>query len=126
MLKRFLALAPFLILAAIALYNLFEFVFMDYVTGWRHRLAFGLLAVNACLYFYRFRPAIVATGIILLLATFNLLSFYTETTVSAITVGGISTPGVQLSMLFLLILYVVLEFDLLVNWYLDFKEGKES
>jgi hypothetical protein len=46
--KRILPLAPFLILATIGFYNLFEFMFMGYVTGLQHRFAFGLLAVNTC------------------------------------------------------------------------------
>ena len=123
--KRILPLAPFLVLAATGLYNLGEFIFTHYVTDLRHRIAFGSLAVNTCLYFFQFRPAIVATGVFLLLATFNFISFYVETTVRSVGIAGVFTPGVQLSMLFLLIGYVIVEFDLLVDWYLDFKERKQ-
>jgi len=127
MFKRILALLPVLILAVIAAYNLGLFFFGGYFMTLQHRVAFGLLGMNICLYFFRFRPGILATGIVLLLATVNFISFYVETTVSSVGIGGIFTPGVQVSMLLLLILYIALEFDLLVNWYLDFKEkGKEG
>lgn len=124
MFKRILALLPVVILAVIAGYNLGLFSFGGYSMTLSHWVAFGLLGVNLCLYFFRFRPAVLATGVILLLATFNFISFYAETTVRSIGIGGVFTPGVQLSMLLLLILYVVVEFDLLVNWYLDLKEEK--
>jgi hypothetical protein len=123
--KRILALIPFSILAGIALYTMGEFTFSDFSATVQHRIAFGLVAVNACLYFARFRPAILVTGIILLAATCNFITFFVETTVWSIGIGGLHTPSVQVSMLGLFIIWGVLEFDLLTNWYLDYKESKQ-
>jgi hypothetical protein len=119
--KKLLTLIPFLILIGISIYAIIEFISTPYVATWQHYLAFCLTGINGILYFVRFRPAVLATGIILVLGTINLLSFFPETVTSGLRFGSFETPRIQLSMLGLLVLYIFLEFDLLVNWYLDLK-----
>jgi len=87
-------------------------------------VALALVAINAVLYFVRYKPAVLLTALILILATFNLLSFFTIIQTSGLTIMGVSTPEIQLKSLLLLVIYCVINFNLLINWYLDMKEEK--
>ena len=116
-------LIPFLILAGITVYSLVEFIVNSYIPTWKHYVAFVLIVINAILLFYRIRPAVLATGVILVLGTFNMLSFFAVTNTVSYGIGSISTPEMQLSMLGLLVLYGFLNFHFFVEWHLDSKYG---
>jgi hypothetical protein len=103
-----------------------EILFTEYVATWRHFLALGLIIFNVILYFVRFRVAIALTGVTLLLATFNLLAFSVVIRTFQLKLFGVLTPEVQLISLLLLIVYCVLNFDFLVEWYLDYQEAKDN
>ena len=123
--KKIIQSFPFLIICGIMLYSWGEFPFTKYIATWRHYLALGLVILNAILYFVRFREAIALTGAILIIATFNLLSFTTAINTFQLNFLRISTPDMQLSSLLLLILYGFLNFDFLIEWYLDYQEAKD-
>lgn len=65
-LKRLLHSIPFLIISGIMLYSWIEFVSGKYISMWRHYLALILIAVNAVLYFVRFRETVILTGVLAL------------------------------------------------------------
>jgi hypothetical protein len=58
------------------------------------------------------------------LATFNALAITPAITSSWLNTGGRTTPPVQLLSLGLLVLYVILSLDTLIDIQLDYKEGK--
>jgi len=122
--KKLLHLIPFLLLAGLTLYALVEFMTTTYIMTWRHYVAFGLMAINAGLYFFTFRAALLGTGVILVLGTINLLSFFPVTNTYGLRIMGYNTPEIQLGMLFLLGGYFALNFTLFVEWWLDFKGVK--
>lgn len=121
---------PFLIIVLIMLYTWFEIITTEYLATWQHYLTMILLIINGVLYFVRFRAAVLFTGIVLLLASFNLLTFYTITKTTSIgfNTGGstIATPGIQWWSLLILIVYVFINFNLLADWYLDLKESRNQ
>jgi len=62
---------------------------------------------------------LLMTGAILVLASISLLSFFIYRS-SFLTIFGITIPFEGWSFL-ILIFYVALNFDILINWYLDAK-----
>ena len=95
---------------------------------WRNYLALGFFAVLVYPYFKSFAKTIIGTGFYLLLATFNAFSqtpqkitFWFE-----FQIGQIETPHLRFPLLplLLLVLFLILNSDTLVNMYLDSKEGK--
>ncbi len=108
----------------------FEIITTAYAGLWKHYLTLVLITANAAFYFKYYRLAIVLTGIILILAVFNLLTFFTieKTTSWQIRIGNtrISTPEIQLISLLLFVVYFIINFDILTKWYLDMKEKKAN
>lgn len=84
------------------------------------------MVANAVLYFTNYKWAILLTGIILLLASSNLLSFYVATDTINFTVFGIQTPDIQYWSFLQLIIYGVINYIMLVDWYLDYREGRQD
>jgi len=129
--KKVISLIPFIIVCIIMLVNWMEIIFTTIVATWQHYVTLVLVTANAVCYFWRYKPALIGTGIILVLATFNLLTFYaaTNTWFFGINIGGGNfayTPGIQLWSLLILVLYGMVNFDRLVNWYLDAKDAKQA
>ena len=94
------------------------------VKTWQHYVALGLFAVLVFLFFKSFNKTVIATGLYLLLATFNGLSMTPEIITSWFRIGPVETPPFQLLSLGLLVLFLILNSDTLVNMYLDNKESK--
>jgi hypothetical protein len=115
---------PFIILCIIVLNTWFVFLSTEYVANWRHYLLLALLIANCFLYFTRFRPAIFYTGIILFLCTFFVLPPFKELESSFIFIGPVPIPWIEYWSFLILILYFCLNFNLLIGFYLDWKETK--
>lgn len=126
--QKLLSLLPFITLCIIMLYTCVEILLTEYAASWRHYLAMILLFSNGILYFKRYRMSVVFTGIILLLTTFDLLAFFSvvKTYYWSVNIAGmsISTPGVQIVPLVILIIYSCVNFNLLIDCYIDYKEMK--
>jgi hypothetical protein len=95
----------------------------------RHYLAL-ILFVPLVWYFWKdIKRCIVYTGIYLVLTTFQLIAI-TPYTVTSNWVGiaslKIPLPPTNGWMLLILLLYSILHFDVLTNYYLDYKEEKEK
>ena len=71
-----------------------------------------------------FRIAIIATGLYLLLSAFAALSLTPEVNTSWFRIASIETPHVNLLSLGLWVLFLILNFDQLINIYLDYKETR--
>lgn len=74
-------------------YTWIEFTAKIYLPTWRHYIASAFLLVNALLYSARFRLAVFLTGVILVLATVNLLCFFTVIQTSRIRIGSVATAS---------------------------------
>ena len=96
----------------------------DTTASWRHYLALGLFTVLVYLYFNSFEQTVIATGLYLLFATFNAFSMTPQIMTSWFNIGSIETPHFVTLSLLLLILFLILNSDALVNMYLDQKEAK--
>jgi len=122
--NKIVRVIPFLTIIVIVAYTWFQILTTEYTAMWRHYVALVLILINAALYFWKYNQAIIVTGIILLLGTFNLLSFFTIIHTSYFGFGSVTTPEIQTGSLLLLAIYAVFNLTLLINWYLDFKEKK--
>lgn len=91
----------------------------------RYIVTLVLMVANAVLYIANYKWAILLTGIILLLASINLLSFYVATHTIYFIIFGIQTPEIQYWSFLQLIVYCIINYSMLVDWYLDYKESKQ-
>jgi len=121
---KILLLIPLAIITGLLIYSWTMFLLTDIAATWRHYLALGLFAVLVYLYFKSLTKTVVATGIYLLLATLNALSMTPEIITGWFRIGSIETPHFQLLSLGFLVLFLVLNFDTMINMYLDYKESK--
>ncbi|SRR6185437_3528671 len=124
--QKLIAVLPFIVVCVIMLYTWIEFAANRYLPTWRQYVALALVIVNAVVYFVRFRQAVLLTGIILVLATINLLCFFTFIQTSGITIGSVSTPGIQLWSLLILVGWFAMNYSNLINWSLDKQEAREK
>jgi hypothetical protein len=99
-------------------------LFTDIIATWQHYVALVLFAVLVLMYFKSFSKCLLATGFYLLIATFNGLSMTAEINTSWFRIGPVETPHFQLLSLGLLVLFLMLNSDALVNMHLDYKEAK--
>src|SRR5580704_17073165 len=108
---RIISAIPFLIISFVVLYTWYEIITAEYIATWRHYVALALVAINAGLYFVRYKQAVLLTGIILILAIFNLLAFFAIIQTSYLGFGSVTTPDIQLKPLLLLVIYCVINFN---------------
>lgn len=103
---------PFIILLGIISSTWVNILTTDYFATPKHYAALGAGFFNAVLYLYRYKYAVLITGLILILATFNQLALFPsiESTSYSITIRGneLSTPSIQVKSLMLLIVYLIL------------------
>jgi hypothetical protein len=121
---KILLLIPLGIIAGLLIYSWTIFLLTDIIATWRHYLALGLFTILVYLYFRSFEKCVVATGVYLLLATFNALSMTPQIILGWVKIGPIKTPPFGTLSLLLLILFLILNADALVNMRLDQKEAK--
>lgn len=123
-------LIPFEVMLLLAGYSWLEIISSELSATWKHYLTLVMITLNAIFYTIRFKIAVVLTGLILLLAVFNLANFFAVERTSFWTVNlgsnHISTPEIQLISLLLFIVYLVIHFNSLVEWYLDLQEKKRK
>lgn len=124
--RKLIAAFPFMVVCIIMLITWIEFAADRYFPTWRQYVALPLVIANVWLYFIRFKQAVLLTGIILLLATVNCLCIFVFIQTSWITIASVSTPGIQLWSLLLLVVWCIANYTNLINWHLDFKETKET
>ena len=122
--QKVLLLIPLGIITGLLIYSWTTFLLTDTTASWRHYLALGLFTVLVYLYFNSFEQTVIATGLYLLFATFNAFSMTPQIMTSWFNIGSIETPHFVTSSLLLLILFLILNSDALVNMYLDQKEAK--
>jgi hypothetical protein len=123
--QKIFSLIPFLLVAGFLLKCWVVFFASEFIATWRHYTGLWLFFVLFVLLLKDKKKAILGIGIYLLLATFNLLAITPAISTSWIYIGEFSTPPVQLLSLGLLVLYFILNMDVLIDMQLDYKEAKK-
>ncbi len=126
--QKILLLIPLGLITGLIIYSWISFLLTDMTPTWRHYSALVLFAVLVYLYFKSFAKTVIATGLYFLLATLNALSMTPERITGwsrfGTPLGSIETPHFQILSLMLLVLFLVLNFDTMIDIYLDYKEAK--
>lgn len=117
---------PLAIMATFLIYCWTIILSTDILATWRHYVGLGLFLILIFFYFISFKLTAIGTGLYLLLATINVLSMTAEISTSWVRIGPVETPPVQLLSLGLFILFAILNFDPLIDIYLDYKEAKQA
>ena len=117
-----LASLPFIIGTGLLINTWHVFYIGEYDPTLKHYITLALVVINGVLFLVRFKPALLMNGIILVLASFNLLSNSTYTS-SGLTIFGIPIPFEGWSFL-ILIFYLAINCGKLINWQLDAKDIK--
>jgi hypothetical protein len=123
---NFFTAIPIIILLCISIYGLIDVLREGYLLGARNYIAFLLFIIDVYFWFKKYRISILFTGLILALATFNLIVFTPQITGNSFGIGPVHTPYINLLSLGILFLYLILHFNFLLNWYWDYKEGKKN
>ena len=124
--NKILLIIPLLVITTLIISCWFN-IFSDKVlANWRHYIALGLFLILMIFYFVSFKLAVIGTGFYLLLATANILSISAEIKTSWIRIGSLETPPINLLSFGLLILYLLLNTNTLIDFYIAYKENKEK
>ena len=114
---KFIRIVPLAIVCVIMAFTWVNILTTDYFATLRHQVALVLVCLNLVLFFLNYKYSILFTGLILLLATFNLLAFFPSIESSAffIRFGSkeIYAPSIQPRSLLLLLLYLGINFKYL-------------
>jgi hypothetical protein len=78
------------------------------------------------LFFRKYKIAVLATGIYLALGFFRLLSLTAAISTGSITIVGLEISGFNWLAFGLLILFLIIHLDILIELQLDDKESKSS
>lgn len=95
-----------MLVVAIMLYTWCAIAFTNVAATLPHYVALVLVIVNGLLYFNYYKVPVLLTGAILLLATFNLITFYSSTSTFVLNIGQTFSLEFQYwSLLLLVVLY---------------------
>lgn len=127
--KRFAHLIPFLIICISLTYICFLKRGLIH-SNLKQQIALGSAILNLLLYLIRFKYGILTTGILLLMATFNLLRLFPVVTIfnNSIQIGDVNlkAPAIELESLLLTILYFILNNSYLISLYHDYKKSEHT
>ena len=128
--QKILLLIPLVIIGGLLMYTWIIFLSSKAVAGWRQYLSTALFVVLVFLFFKNFKASVFGAAFYLVLCSFNLLALAPSLVSNSYGLGigsmEIWTPKFSLLAFGLLLLFLVLNFDTLVNIYLDYKEKKEQ
>lgn len=126
--KRLVPLIPFLLITAIMIYTWSNLLFGDYIIQVAQWLGLGFYFLTLFIYFGNFKYGTLMTGVTLFIATFNVISFFADIMYISFGAGfgdnNIYTPGIQPFSLLILILYIIINFSFLKNFWEEI--GPES
>lgn len=115
--SRIVRCLPFFFLFILAAYTIYVFLKNGISFSTPYISTFFLIGVNALLYFFRFKYAIILTGIIIVLSIFNTIALFPEIQYSSyfIKVGTVklSTPNFQWKPVILFIFYLLINLNFL-------------
>jgi len=125
-----LHLSVLIVIAGFLGYCWYIILFTEIEATWRHYMAIILFIPLLVLFKKEFKKSVLLTGVYLVLGTCNLLTLTPSVTSNSygIRIGSVEvwTPTFQLYSFLLLILYFLVNFNTLVNYYLDYQDSKKS
>ena len=128
--EKKLHLSILIIIGGILLYCWSIILFTEIEATWRHYLAVILFIPILILFKKDFKKDILFTGVYLILGTCNLLTLTPSVTSNSygVRIGSVEvwTPTFQLYSFLILILFFLLNFNALVNYYLDYQDSKKA
>ena len=122
--KKIPVLIPILVIGAMLVYSWTTFLTTDLIASWRHYIGSVVYIIIVVTFFLNIKFSTILLGVYLLFATFNLLAVTPSISTNWIQIGPVSTPPVQLVSLGIFVLYAILNFNPIVDFYLDYKERK--
>lgn len=128
--KKLLLLIPLLLIAGLILYTWITVLTGDNVLMWRHYTGLVLFVPLIYLFTKNFRKTVLATIIYLILGICNVLTLTPAIIWNSygIRIGSanIETPPFQILSFGLWVLLCILNFDTIVDIYLDLKEMRQT
>lgn len=97
----------------------------DLIAQWQHFITEGFLPIILYYYFSNYQKTILLTGVLFLAGTFGLLSFTAGKSTFYFRIGPIQSPPLNGLSLGLLLLYLSLSLDTLIEMKLDNEEKKK-
>lgn len=127
--SRIYQLFPFIIMGITLCYSWYCFAFEIYGYSARHILALILFLANIIVYKIKFRIGILITGVLILFSMFNAITLFPSVFSFSLFINPgvrLSTPGIDLRVLLLLILYCICNAGLLFYIFFERKSGPSS
>jgi len=119
-----------IIIGGILFYCWSIILFTEIEATWRHYLAVILFMPILILYKRDFKKGVLFTGVYLILGTCNLLTLTPSLTSNSygVRIGSVEvwTTTFQLYSFLILILFFLINFNTLVNYYLDYQDSKKA
>ena len=125
-----LLLTVLIIITVILAYSWSIILFTEIEATWRHYLALLLFIPLLILYKKDIKKAVLFTGVYLILGTCNLITLTPSVTSNSygirISSFEVWTPTFQLYSFLILIFFFLVNFNTLVNYYLDYQDSKKA
>ncbi|WP_162903361.1 hypothetical protein [Taibaiella koreensis] len=105
---------PFVILGVLLIICWFNLLKNNITPTIQHDAALVLFFLNLLIYFIRFRPGLLLTGILLLLATLNIVNIFAETLTDSLFIGlgrqKLVMPPINGNCFLLLLAYIIINY----------------
>lgn len=123
--KKILLAIPLAIICGILVYSFILILRTNIIPVLQYYLAAGLFIGLICLFFTSFSKTVIATCIYLFLASINIIYLFPYRNESWFSILGFEMPHFQVTSFGIFILFCILNFDTVVNMYLDHKQKKQ-
>ena len=122
---RILQITPFIIMFCIVANTWVIFLSTEYEASWKHYLLLAFILINGILYSRKWKLAVLLTGFLLICCTFYLLPPFLQVESAFIHIGPIPIPWIEYWSFLILLIYFIINFNYLIELYLDFKEHRK-
>jgi hypothetical protein len=123
--QKKLILIPLVIIASFLIYCWLTFMTTEVGPTWKHYFGLLFFLVISFSFFKKVAMTTLATGIYLILGTFNLIAITPSISTFGFRIGPMTTPDIQGLSLGLFILYFILNMNSLIDIHLDYQEKKQ-
>jgi hypothetical protein len=111
--SNWLKLTPFFIVSAIIAITWITFLIGHYNPVAKHYVALAIFVLNLAVYAFRFKWALIVTGIMLILATLNMASFFYDVSSTWFKIGSLQLPPINGYSFLILTYYFIINFNFL-------------
>jgi hypothetical protein len=122
--KKILIFIPILIIAIVLILTWSDFLGGYYLPRMQHYAGLVLFLIVLILFFIDSKIALIGTGIFLMCASINLIAITTAISVFTINIFPLSFLPIQPLSLGILVIYLIVNGNLLIDIYLNYKESK--